>query len=67
VKYSRINIGKYLADSFANQNCPKQIDALSPQLFNFALEYAFRNPGKPGGGGAGNEWDTSASGLLLVI
>jgi hypothetical protein len=31
-----------LSDSFPVQNGPKQGDALSPLLFNFALEYAIR-------------------------
>jgi hypothetical protein len=31
-----------LSDSFLIQNCLKQGDALSPPLFNFALEYAIR-------------------------
>jgi hypothetical protein len=40
--YSKPHIGKYLFDSFPNQNGLKQEDALSPLLFNFALEYAIR-------------------------
>jgi hypothetical protein len=32
-----------LSDSFPIQNGLKQGDALSPLLFNFALEYAIRN------------------------
>jgi hypothetical protein len=32
-----------LSESFLIQNGLKQGDALSPQLFNFALEYAIRN------------------------
>jgi hypothetical protein len=35
-------IGKHLSDSFRIQNGLKQGDALSPVLFNFALEYAIR-------------------------
>jgi hypothetical protein len=31
-----------LSDSFPVQNGPKQGDALSPLLFDFALEYAIR-------------------------
>jgi hypothetical protein len=31
-----------LSESFPIQNGLKQVDALSPQLFNFALEYAIR-------------------------
>jgi hypothetical protein len=40
--YSKVRIGKHLSDSFPIQNGLKQGDALSPQLFNFALEYAIR-------------------------
>jgi hypothetical protein len=38
-----LSIGKHLSDSFHIQNGLKQGDALSPLLFNFALEYAIRN------------------------
>jgi hypothetical protein len=40
--YSKVRIGKHLSDSFPIQNCLKQGNALSPLLFNFALEYAVR-------------------------
>jgi hypothetical protein len=40
--YSKVCIGKHLYDSFPIQNGPKQGDALSLLLFNFALEYAIR-------------------------
>jgi hypothetical protein len=40
--YSKVRIGKHLSDSFPIQNALKQGDALSPLLFNFALEYAIR-------------------------
>jgi hypothetical protein len=40
--YSKVRIGKYLSDSFPIQNGLKQADAVSPLLFNFALEYAIR-------------------------
>jgi hypothetical protein len=40
--YSRVHIGKNLFDKFTVQNGLKQGDALSPLLFNFALEYAIR-------------------------
>jgi hypothetical protein len=40
--YSKVRIGKHLSDSFPIQNGLKQRDALSPLLFNFALEYALR-------------------------
>jgi retron-type reverse transcriptase len=39
---SRVRIGKNLSDKFTIQNSLKQGDALSPLLFNFALEYAIR-------------------------
>jgi predicted GTPase len=41
-KYSKVGIGKRLSDSFHLQICLKQGDALSPLLFNFALEYAIK-------------------------
>jgi sorting nexin-29 len=40
--YSKVHIGKLLSDKFPIQNGPIQGDALSPLLFNFALEYAIR-------------------------
>jgi hypothetical protein len=39
---SKVRIGKHLPDSFPIQNGLKQGDALSPLLFNFALEYTIR-------------------------
>jgi hypothetical protein len=38
--YSRVRIGKYQSDKFPVQSGLKQGDALTPLLFNFALEYA---------------------------
>jgi hypothetical protein len=40
--YSKVHVGKLLSDKFPIQNGLKQGDALSPLLFNFALEYAVR-------------------------
>jgi hypothetical protein len=40
--YSKVLVGKHLSDSFPIQDGLKQGDALSPLLFNFALEYAIR-------------------------
>jgi hypothetical protein len=40
--YSKVHIGKHFSDNFPIQNLLKQRDALSPLLFNFALEYAIR-------------------------
>ena len=40
--YSRIRVGKHLSDMFLIINGLKQGDAVSPLLFNFALEYAIR-------------------------
>ena len=41
-KYSRVRVGKNLSDTFPIRNGFKQGDALSPLLFNFALEYVIR-------------------------
>jgi len=38
-KYSRVRVGKNVPDMFPIRNGLKQGDALSPFLFNFALEY----------------------------
>ena len=40
--YSRVRVGKNLSDMFPIRNGLKQGDALSPLLFNFALEYVIR-------------------------
>ena len=39
---SRVRVGRNLCDMFPIRNGLKQGDALSPLLFNFALEYAIR-------------------------
>jgi hypothetical protein len=41
--YGKGHLGKHLSDNVPMQNGLKQGDALSPLLFNFALEYAIRN------------------------
>jgi hypothetical protein len=38
--YSRVQVGKNLSHMFPIRNGFKKGDALSPLLFNFALEYA---------------------------
>ena len=40
--YSRVRVGKNVSDMFPIRNGLKQGDALSPLLFNFALEYAIK-------------------------
>ena len=40
--YSRVRVGKNMSYRFPIRNGLKQGDALSPVLFNFALEYAIR-------------------------
>jgi len=40
--YSRVRVGNILSDTFSFRNGLKQGDALSPLLFNFALEYTIR-------------------------
>jgi hypothetical protein len=39
---SEVRISIYLSDNVPNQNGLKQGDTLTPLLFNFALEYAFK-------------------------
>jgi hypothetical protein len=40
--YSKFQVGKHLSDKFPIRNILKQGDALSPLLFNFALDYVIR-------------------------
>jgi hypothetical protein len=51
--YSDFLIGKYLSDTFAIQNGPKQSDALPP------LNHHREGPRKPGG--TEIKWDTLAA------
>jgi hypothetical protein len=41
-EYSKVYIGNHLSDSFPIQNGLEQGDALSPLLFDFALDYTIR-------------------------
>jgi len=41
-RYSRVRVGKNVSDRFPIKKVLKQGDALSPMLFNFALDYAIR-------------------------
>ena len=40
--HSKVRIGNYLSCSFPIENGLEHVDALSPLLLNFALEYAIR-------------------------
>ena len=40
--YNRVWVGKHTSDMFPMKNGLKKGEALSPLLFNFALEYAIR-------------------------
>jgi len=36
--YCEVNLGKYLSGTFSNKNGLQQVEALSPHLFNFAVD-----------------------------
>jgi hypothetical protein len=59
---SRVCVDKLLSDKFPIQNGLKLGDALSPLLFNFALQYAIRKVQEKLSW-FGIEWDTSGIGL----
>jgi hypothetical protein len=59
--YSKVCIGELLSNEFPIQNGLKQGDALSPFLFNFALNMSSEKSRKSSQ--FGTEWDTSAIGL----
>jgi hypothetical protein len=40
--YCTVRVAKHLSDIFPIKHGLKQVDALSPMLFNFAIEYAIR-------------------------
>ena len=41
--YNRVWVGQNFSEMFPIRKVFKQVDALSPLLFNFALEYAIRS------------------------
>jgi hypothetical protein len=47
--YSKVCICKHLSDAFCTQNCLKQGNAISPFLFNFAIECTIRKVQENGG------------------
>jgi len=61
--HSRVRVGKNLSETFPIRNGLKQGDALSPLLFNFALERVQVNQGSSKPGWLEIKWYASASGL----
>jgi hypothetical protein len=64
--YSKIRTGKHLSGAFPIKNGLKQGDALSPLLFNFALEYAIRKVRSKKIKRVGTEWNTTAVLMTLI-
>ena len=61
--HSRVRVGKNLSDRLPIRNGLKQGDALTPLLFNYALEYLIRRVQVNQNGLKLTKWYISASGL----
>jgi hypothetical protein len=60
--YSRVRVGKNVSEMFPIRSGLKQGDALSPLLFNFALEQCFPTAGPRPGTGPWNQLYRAARG-----